>query len=176
MVLSVFGRFGLHDSPPNAVIFLWIFGYLVQFGVFFWAMGISGQMKITAWFVASLLPWVVDWTVPVSAWFLLPEFLLAALVAYWVGSAAGRSESLRQNGVPAVGVVLEVKNPIMNVVINNVYLRRKMRIRVERKDGTPPYEASWKGLFMIGNLPSPGDQFELRVDPANPMHFESAKD
>ncbi len=29
------------------------------------------------------------------------------------------------------------------------------------------------GLFMLGEIPSPGDRLRLRVDPANPQRFES---
>jgi putative oligomerization/nucleic acid binding protein len=60
----------------------------------------------------------------------------------------------------------------MNVVINNVYIRRRLRLRIQRQDGSPAYEGIFKGLFMLGEIPSVGDRLSLRVDPANPQHFD----
>jgi hypothetical protein len=68
--------------------------------------------------------------------------------------------------------VLEVLKPWMNVVINNVYIRRRLRLRIQRQDGSPAYEGILKGLFMLGEIPSVGDRLTLRVDPANPQHFD----
>jgi hypothetical protein len=70
------------------------------------------------------------------------------------------------------GVVLEVFKPWMNVVINNVYIRRRLRLRIQREDGSPAYEGILKGLFMLGEIPSVGDRLALRVDPVNPQHFD----
>jgi len=73
-------------------------------------------------------------------------------------------------------VVLEVEKPLMNVVINNVYIRRTLRLRIERADGVAPYEAKFKGTFMLGEIPGVGSAVPLRVDPNNPRHFEAVKD
>jgi hypothetical protein len=64
----------------------------------------------------------------------------------------------------------------MNVVINNVYIRRRLRLRIQRQDGSPAYEGILKGLFMLGEIPSVGDRLALRIDPANPQHFDYDKD
>jgi hypothetical protein len=61
----------------------------------------------------------------------------------------------------------------MNVIINSIYLRRTMTLRIERSDGAAPYDAKYSGTFMLGELPERGDVFNLRVDPKNPNHFES---
>jgi hypothetical protein len=87
-----------------------------------------------------------------------------------------RSRSLQRDGVLARGVVVKVVKPMMNVVVNNVYIRRTLVLRIERSDGLAPYEAKYKGLFMIGNIPSEGSMIRLRVDPADPRHFEAITD
>jgi hypothetical protein len=76
---------------------------------------------------------------------------------------------------PPTGTVLEVLKPWMNVVVNNVYIQRRLRLRIQRQDGVPAYEGILKGLFMLGEIPSVGDRLALRVDPANPQHFDYDK-
>jgi putative oligomerization/nucleic acid binding protein len=154
---------------------VWIVGYLVQFGIFLWIMNLVGDQKVLWWFVASLLPWAVDWSVPSSPWFLLLWAAVAIAVAAWIGLSTQRAKSLQEQGIRATGEVLEVLKPWMNVVINNVYIRRRLRLRIRRDDGTPAYEAIFKGLFMLGEIPSVGDRIALRVDPANPRHFDYDK-
>lgn len=154
---------------------VWIVGYLAQFGVFMWIMNLVGEQKVLWWFIASLLPWAVDWTVPSSPWLLLPWAAVAIAVAAWIGRFSSRAQALQQRGIRATGVVLEVFKPWMNVVINNVYIRRRLRLRIQRQDGSPPYEGILKGLFMLGEIPSVGDRIALRVDPANPQYFDYDK-
>lgn len=153
----------------------WVVGYLAQFGVFMWIMNLVGDQKVLWWFIASLFPWAVDWTVPVSPWFLLLWVAAVVAVAAWIGQSTQHAKSLQEQGVRATGVVLEVLKPWMNVVINNVYIRRRVRLRIEREDRTPAYEGILKGLFMLGEIPSPGDRIALRVDPANPQRFDYDK-
>jgi len=45
---------------------------------------------------------------------------------------------------------------MMNMIITAVYIRRTMMLRIERSDGTPPYEAKYSGTFMLGEIPGPG--------------------
>jgi len=168
---------GLYEAFGNVTLngtlaTVWIVGYLTQFGVFMWIMNLVGEQKVLWWFIASLLPWAVDWTVPSSPWFLLLCAVVAIAVAFWIGQSTARAQSLQQRGIRATGVVLEVLKPWMNVVINNVYIRRRLRLRIQREDGAPPYEGILKGLFMLGEIPSVGDRLTLRVDPANPQHFD----
>jgi hypothetical protein len=154
---------------------VWVIGYLAQFGVFMWIMNLVGEQKVLWWFIASLLPWAVDWTVPVSPWFLLLGTAVVVAIAAWIGQFTRRAQSLQQRGIRATGVVLEVLKPWMNVVINNVYIRRRLRLRIQRQDGSPAYEGILKGLFMLGEIPSVGDRLTLRVDPVNPQHFDYDK-
>lgn len=59
-------------------------------------------------------------------------------------------------------MVVFVVKPMMNVVVNNVDLPRTLVLRIERSDGVAPYEAKYKGLFMIGNIPDEGSVIRLQ--------------
>ena len=168
---------GLFEAIGNATLngtlaLVWVVGYLAQFGVFMWIMNLVAEQKVLWWFIASILPWVVDWSVPASPWLLLAWAPVAIAVAIWVGRFSERVKSLQEQGIRATGTVLEVFKPWMNVVVNNVYIRRRVRLRIQREDGTPAYEGILKGLFMLGKIPSVGDRLHLRVDPVNPQHFD----
>lgn len=153
---------------------VWIVGYLVQLGLFMTASRRTKKNNVLAWIVASLLPWVCDWTTVPARWAAAPCAVVAILVAWRMYRSTASSEHLVQSGVPATGTVLEVVKPkLMNVVINNVYIMRKLRLRIERADGVTPYEAVLKGTFMLGEIPNVGDTMSLRVDPHNPKHFET---
>jgi hypothetical protein len=166
----------LGNSTLNGTLAaVWIVGYLVQFGVFMWIMNLVSEQKVLWWFVASLVPWGLDWTVPSSTWFLLLWAAVAIASAVWIGSVSSRASALQQRGIRATGTVLEVFKPWMNVVVNNVYIRRRLRLRIQCQDGSPAYEGILKGLFMLGEIPSVGDRLTLRVDPANPQHFDYDK-
>jgi hypothetical protein len=167
-VYEAFGNVTLNGTLAS----VWIVGYLAQFGFFLWIMNLVGEQKVLWWFIASLVPWGVDWTVPSSTWFLLLWAAVAIAVAVWIGRVSSRARALQQRGIRATGFVLEVFKPWMNVVINNVYIRRRLRLRIQRQDGSPAYEGILKGLFMLGEIPSVGDRLALRVDPANPQHFD----
>ena len=82
--------------------------------------------------------------------------------------------ALQREGHPATATVLEVKKPLMNMVVNNVYIRRKLRIRIARDDGAPPYETTYADLFMLGSVPDPGDSFRVVVDPKRPGRLSPA--
>jgi hypothetical protein len=176
VALGLFGRIDMNTTIPGAGILLWILGYLAQLAVFMWIMNIVKEQKVLWWLLASLLPWAIDWTLPVSPWFALLWLPVTLALVSWIAVAAQRADSLQRHGLRATGVVLEVLKPMMNMVINNVYIKRKVRVRIERQDGTPPYEGILKGLFMLGEIPSPGDRIPLRVDPANLQRFEYDKD
>jgi putative oligomerization/nucleic acid binding protein len=171
---GIFEAFG-NVTLNGTLAAVWIVGYLAQFAVFMWIMNLVGEQKVLWWFAASLVPWAVDWTVPSSSWLLLPWAAVAIAVAAWIGRFSSRAQALQQRGIRATGTVLEVFKPWMNVVVNNVYIRRRLRLRIQRQDGSPAYEGILKGLFMLGEIPSVGDRLSLRVDPANPQHFDYDK-
>ena len=175
-MLVTLGAFG---GPVNAnteisgtSVVAWVAGWLLQYAAFFWLMSLARKQNFVWWFIASLVPWAADWTMGVSPVLLVVWPAVVLATAVWIGRAETSYESLEEHGVRANGVVLQVYNPMMNVVINNVYIKRKVRLRVERSDGVAPYEASYNGLFMLGEIPSAGDTIPLLVDPANPQHFQ----
>ena len=175
VVLGVFGRIDMNSTIPGGAAIAWVVGYLAQFAIFMWIMNVVGKQKVLWWFMASLLPWAVDWTVPVSPLFVLLWLPILIAIALWIAFVARQDESLLQQGIRATGVVLAVLQPRMNVVINNVYIRRQVRLRIEREDGAPAYEGILKGLFMLGEIPSVGDRIPVLVDPTKPQRFEYAK-
>jgi hypothetical protein len=175
VAFGVFGRIDMNSNIPGIVVLPWIVGYLAQLAVFMWIMNIVGEQKVLWWLLASLLPWAIDWTLPVSALYVLLWFPIMIALTGWIALVARRAESLQQHGIRATGVVLEVLKPWMNVVINNVYIKRKVRLRIEREDGAPAYEGLLKGLFMLGEIPSAGDRIPLLVDAAKPQRFEYEK-
>jgi hypothetical protein len=153
---------------------VWIVAYLVQLGLFMTASRRTKKNNVLAWIVASLLPWVSDWATVPARWAAVPCAAVAILVAWRMYRSTASTEHVAQSGVPATGTVLEVIKPkLMNVVINNVYIVRKLRLRIERVDGVAPYEAVLKGTFMLGEIPDVGDTMSLRVDPHDPKHFET---
>jgi len=174
--LGVFGRLDMNTNIPGGAAGLWILGYLAQFFIFMWIMRVVGKQKILWWFFGSLMPWVIDWTVPVNPFYLLLWSAVLVAMASWIALVFQRDRTLQQKGIRAIGVVLQVFKPWFNVVINNVYIRRKLRLRIEREDGSPPYEGNLKGLFMLGEIPSEGDRIPLVVDPGNSKRIEYDKD
>jgi putative oligomerization/nucleic acid binding protein len=174
--LGVFGSVDTHKSISGGLAACWIIGYLAQFGFFMWIMKLVANQDVLWrtliwWFSGSLLPWALDWTPQTSL--LFPVWYAVAIgIAVWIAVAAHRTESFEERAVRGTGVVLEVFKPMMNVVINNVYIKRKLRLRIERSDGAPAYETTWNGLFMLGEIPSPGDRIPMLVDPANPQHVD----
>jgi putative oligomerization/nucleic acid binding protein len=175
VVSGVFGHVDTQRNIGGTLALCWILGYLAQFGVFMWIMSKANQeviwRTILWWLSASLLPWALDWTPPDSL-LLWVWYAVAIGLACWIAFAARQTESFRERAVRATGVVLEVLKPMMNVVINNVYIKRKVRLRIERADGAPAYETTWNGLFMLGEIPSPGDRIPVIIDPANPQKVD----
>jgi len=167
-IYEAFGNTTLNGTLAT----VWVVGYLAQFFVFMWVLNLVPEQKILWWFIASMLPWFVDWTVPSSRWLLLLWTAVAVVSTVWIGRFAQGAKTLQEQGIRATGTVLEVFKPWMNVVVNNVYIRRRLRLRIQRQDGSPAYEGILKGLFMLGEIPSVGDRLSLRVDPANSQHFD----
>lgn len=161
---------------PTGATAAWIVGYLAQLVVFMWAARVARKQHVLAWLAASLFPWGVDWTLYGATWLVVPWSLATAGIALWIALGARRADALARHGVRATGIVLEVHEPLMNVVINNVYIKRTLRLRIEREDGNGPYEGVLDGVFMIGRIPSVGDAIPLRVDPRRPERFEAAGD
>jgi hypothetical protein len=162
------------ESGLGAAVGVWIVGYIVQLFLF---MAVSKQVKgvgtmISIWFVVSLLPFAIDWTAPVSWWGAIAFVLLAVVIALFIDYDLTRHSLLQHNGIRATAVVLEVKKPLMNVVVNNVYIKRRLRVRIDRDDQAPPYETTYSDLWEMGTVPDPGDSFRVVVDPQRPRHLD----
>ncbi|TPG37168.1 SHOCT domain-containing protein [Mycolicibacterium hodleri] len=162
------------DTPIiGPIIAIWIVGYLLQLGVFIAATRKASRNGIGGWFLASTMPFVADWTVPVAPWSPAAVLIVVGAYAAWFYSRIERSDELQRNGIPAAGTVLEIETPLMNTIINDVYIRRTMMLRIERSDGAAPYQAKYTGTFMLGEVPKPGDVFNVRIDPKDPHHLET---
>jgi hypothetical protein len=172
VALGATGRIDANTPLTGAPILIWIVGWLAQYAAFFWLMSVTRKQNIAWWFVASALPWAADWTMPLGLPYQAGWTAAAVATAVWIARVEHAYESLEDRGIRAKGVVLQVYRPLMNVVINNVYIKRKLRVRVVRADGAAPYEAQYDGLFMLGDVPSVGESIPLLVDPANPQHFQ----
>ncbi len=151
---------------------IWIAGYLCQFVLFIMIGRRSPCGTALGRVLAAIVPWLADWTALVSPWFVLPTAAIVIGYSAVLTRSVYQVDVLRRDGVEAAGVVLEVIRPALNVVIDNIRARRTMHLRVERLDGTPPYAAQFTGIFMLGEIPEPGDTLVIRVDPAQPQHIE----
>jgi hypothetical protein len=85
-------------------------------------------------------------------------------------------DRVRVEGHRNDAVIVEVIRPLLNVVVNKVYVRRTLRLRVEPLNGTPSYEASAKAAFLLGEVPEPGDRLVVLMDPEKPEHIEIIDD
>ena len=158
------------------VLGVWLGGYVAQFVVFLAISRRSPRPAVLGWVIASTVPWAADWTTPLSAWWLLAWTAVVVGYAVWLVAGVSRVDLLRSAGVPATGVVLEVIKPTFNVVVNKDASRRILRLRVERPDGTTPYEAGVTATFTLGELPEADDRVAVRVDPTRPDHIELIED
>ena len=157
------------------VVPIWIVGFIAQLFLF---MAVSRNLKGVAtsaiiWFTVSLLPFAIDWGIGLNWAAEIAFVLLAVVVALYIDYVLTRSTLLQANGVRATAVVLEVKKPLMNVVVNNIYIKRKLRVRVQRDDGVAPYETTYSDLWEIGGVPDPGDSFRVVLDPRRPQHLSA---
>lgn len=166
------GGLSLYGNVTAGVVLVWVVGYVGQLVVFMWASRLTGRNNVIGWLLSALAPWAVDWSAPASLRYPIPIAVLVAGYAWWMYRSSAAQKDLAEHGVPAIGTVLSVDQPMMNMIINDAYIRRTMRLRVERSDGVAPYEVKHAGTFMFGNIPDPGDRFNLRVDPNNPNRIE----
>ena len=95
---------------------------------------------------------------------------IAGAIAAAITILALQSFTLETTGRRATGTVVKVLPNRMNVVINNIYVRRRVLLEIPGVDGRP-YQAVLPMLCEIGTTPDQGDTFPLRVDPKNPKHF-----
>jgi hypothetical protein len=173
IITSLF-KISIDTSISGAVIGAWVVGYLLQFAVFFVIGRKSPHYPMLGWFLASIMPFAADWSAPASWWALVVCAAIVVGYATWLTWSVYAFDRLMRDGVRARAVVIEVKRPLFNTVINNAYIRRTLRLRIERPDGTAPYEATIKGKFMFGEIPAPGARMSVMIDPQRPQHVEFA--
>jgi Short C-terminal domain len=167
-------KISIHSSIGGPVFGVWIVGFLLQIAVFFVIGRKSPRDPMLGWFLASIMPFAADWSAAASWWALV---ICAAIVAGYAASLTWSVygyDRLIRDGERATGVVVGVKQPLFNDVINNAYIRRTLRLRIERRNGAAPYEASLKGTFMLGEIPAPGARLSVLIDPLRPQHVEIA--
>lgn len=168
----------LSTSTPikGWVLGVWIVGYVAQLLVFMAISRRAPRGTAPGWFVASVVPWIADWTAPASLW---GPFICAVIViAYvaWLTMLVREVDRVRVEGRRSDAVIVEVIRPMLNVVVNKVYVRRTLRLRVEPSYGTTAYEASTKAMFLLGEVPEPGDRLVVLIDPERPEHIELVDD
>jgi hypothetical protein len=172
LVTTFVFNISLYTPIGGPAIGFWIVGYLLQFAVFFVISRKSSHDLMVGWFVASIMPFAVDWLAPVSWWALVAAVVIVIGYAAWLTWSVYGADQLRRDGVRARAVVVEVNKPLFNTVINDVYIRRTLRVRIERSDGVAPYEARLKGTFMLGKIPDVGATLSVLVDRVRPQRIE----
>ena len=115
---------------------IWVTGYVAQFLVFRAMSRRSPRPVGLGWVVASTIPWVADWTAPISRWAVAACAAIVVAYAARLVLAAYRVDRLRGSGLRGSAVILEVIRPVFNVVVNKDSARRALRVSVERADGT----------------------------------------
>lgn len=168
---------GSADHPVDVdgwLLGFWIVGYLAQFG---WLMLVVpravGHSEMWTLFVASLLPWLVDW---VSLGGVVEGLLMVAItgaVTTVMILRSLRTVRLDVHGRLVTATVLREVPTSFNTVVNNIYVRRKAELEIPAADGST-YRAVLTTLYEIGTHPRPGDQVRIRVDPGNPKRFQLA--
>ena len=151
---------------------IWIAGYVAQFLVFRAMSRRSPRPVGLGWVVASTLPWLADWTAPISRWAVALCGAIVIAYAAWLVFAVYRVDRLRRGGVRGSAVIVEVIRPMLNVVVNKDSARRALRVSVEGADGTAAYQARLTGTFSLGDIPEAGDRLAVLIDPADHRHVE----
>lgn len=166
----------LNRLTPNShmgwIATIWIVGYVAQF-VLFIVIGRKSPCRTgPGKLVAAFVPWLADWTAPVSLWLVLPAAIIVTGYSIWLSLSVHRLDILRRDGVTATGLVLEVVTPALNVVVDRDHVRRAIRLQVDRQDGTSRYEAGMNCVVALGEIPEPGDILAVRIHPSRPQHIE----
>jgi len=154
------------NQPVVVAYVFWGLGFFAALIVFIAIARMTQTTELWPWLVASVLPWVINVAVPANPIY-IPVFVVAAGgFAAWIFLRASATDRLQHEGVEGTGIVMEVIEPKMtSAVVNNGYVRRSVRLRVERPDKVKTYEAVLRDLFKVEELPTPGDKIALRIDP-----------
>lgn len=173
-VLTITGAFGDLDADSEiggAIVGVWIGCFCAQLAMVYVMQHAVGHSRAWWFFLASLLPWVVDWSAPVGVGWGLLWIGVAGLFAVLIILLSLRTLRLDEHGTVVTAVVKKVLRIPFNIVINNVYMYRHVLLDIPGAQGGPSYEGKLWMLYEIGNAPTPGEHIQLRVDPSNLRHY-----
>jgi hypothetical protein len=169
-VAGVFGSLDANTTLGGGLVGLWIGLYCAQLAMIYVVGHFVKHTRAWWFFVASLLPWVVDWASAASIGTGLIAIAVAGVFASLMVLFALRTEALDTRGILVDATVVKVLRNYMNVVINNVYIRRRALLKYTLPDGTE--EQKVLGILTeIGDHVSAGEHLKIRVDPGNPRHI-----
>jgi hypothetical protein len=168
---GVFGDLDADTDPGGALVAVWIGCYLAQLAMVYVMQHAVGHSRAWWFFVASLLPWAVDWAAPVGVGWGLVWIGIAGVFAVLIILLSLRTVSLDEDGTVVTATVKEVLRFPFNIVINSVYMYRHVLLDIPDAHGGPSYEGKLWMLYEIGNAPSTGEKIRLRVDPGNPKRY-----
>lgn len=145
---------------------VWGIGFFVALGLFIVIARLTQTTELWPWMTASILPWVVNLSVPDNPMYIPVLVIAAGAFGAWIYLRSTSRDRLLHDGVEGTGTVIEVIEPkAVNAVVNNGYVRRSVRVTVTRADKVKTYEAVVRDLFKVEELPKPGDELTLRIDP-----------
>lgn len=154
------------DQPVMVAYVVWGLGFFAALALFFLIAKMTQTTDMWPWLVASLLPWVINLSVPDNPMYIPVYVVAVGVFAAWIYLRSSATDRLLHEGVEGTGTVIEVIEPkAINAVVNNGYVRRSVRLTVERPDKTKTYEAVLRDLFKVDELPAAGDKIPLRIDP-----------
>lgn len=104
---------------------------------------------------------------PSGLWLLALWVPVVVGYAYWLERSHDHTDRVLRSGVRGTATVLAVVHHQFQTVVNNAYIRRKLRLSVRTEKGET-FETTMTGTFAFGSEPSPGETFAVRIDPAHP--------
>ena len=154
------------NQPVMLAYVVWGLGFFAALALFVVVAKMTQTTDMWPWLVASVMPWVVNLSVPDNPIYIPVYVVAVGVFAAWIFLRSSATDRLLHDGLDGTGTVIEVIEPkAINAVVNNGYVRRSVRLTVERADKTKTYEAVLRDLFKVEELPSPGDKIPLRIDP-----------
>jgi hypothetical protein len=154
------------NQPVILAYIVWGLGFFAALALFVVIAKMTQTTDLWPWLVASVLPWVVNLSAPDNPMYIPVLVVAVGVFAAWIYLRSSATDRLLHDGVEGTGTVIEVIEPkAINAVVNNGYVRRSVRLTVERPDKPNSYEAVLRDLFKVEELPKPGDKIALRIDP-----------
>ena len=154
------------NQPVVLAYVVWGSGFFAALGLFVVIAKMTQTTDMWPWLVASVLPWVINLSVPDNPIYIPVYVVAVGVFAARIFLRSSATDRLLHEGLDGTGTVIEVIEPkAITAVVNNGYVRRSVRLTVERPDKTKTYEAILRDLFKVEELPSPGDKIPLRIDP-----------